>query len=461
MLKRIIVIILILMLVFLSTSCINKANDENATIQIWSYDFENASAYSDAITAILSNAKIFCDKNGIPLDIIRYNEKDISQDDYILKRNAAAANGNLIIIEDANYINDLAKQHADYTKLDNYNKLLDVYKDRFCIPLGVGHLVKYKYNDAINYYNISTDKPLITYDEYLEIKQQMKEKGANFKLNYWEFQQLVDYFLIKNNLKYINEDSEILKDNNNFEKSLKNAIIELCDDFKLYNNNILNADIRYTDSNNSSFNKNDYTIYDKNSDLTLCDFPGSYLLTYYSSYATSDSILDRTFVMDPDAFISPCFFMYKKITNDKIYDLANYIVSENSYMSVVGVKGYYFYSPVFNEKKTKEIFELNDNWQYEGTYKTRTEQGGSDVEKKMYALYNEIYEMLVRNDEKSNLLASYYFTNKEYSNKIYDFIADIIIELSNRDYDYKNEETNKMIDNKIDEFITNFNVHYK
>ena len=165
--------------------------------------------------------------------------------------------------------------------------------------------------------------------------------------------------------------------------------------------------------------------------------------------------------MDPDVFISPCFFMYKKITNDKIYDLANYIVSENSYMSVVGVKGYYFYSPVFNEKKTKEIFELNDNWQYEGTYKTRTEQGGSDVEKKMYALYNEIYEMLVRNDEKSNLLASYYFTNKEYSNKIYDFIADIIIELSNRDYDYKNEETNKMIDNKIDEFITNFNVHYK
>ena len=68
--------------------------------------------------------------------------------------------------------------------------------------------------------------------------------------------------------------------------------------------------------------------------------------------------------------------------------------------------------------------------------------------------------MLVRNKETSNLLASYFFTNVEYSDIIYNFVADMIIELSNKNYDYKNEETNKIIDNKINEFVTNFNVHY-
>ena len=458
MLKKLISAILIVMILFAFASC-NKASNNNATIQIWTYDFINASAYSDALSSILSNAKFFCDSNGIPLEIVLYNEKTISYDDYVLKRNTAAASGNMIIIEDAKYISDLSKQHADYTKLDNYNNLLDVYKNRFCIPLGVGHNVTYKYNDAINYYNISTDNPLITYDEYLEIKQQMKEKGAKFKLSYWEFRQLVDYFLIKNDLRYVNEETKILKDSDDFKKALKNTIIELCDDFKLYNNSKLDPDIRYTDISNRTFNKKDYTIYDENSELVLCDFPGSYLITYYGSYAY-DSILDKTFVIDPDIFESPCFFMHKKITNDKIYDVANHIVSESSYLNLVGSRMAYYYSPVFNGEKTKNLFNLNGDWEYEGEFKAKAEKG-SDTDKRTYALFSEIYDAIAKNEEKSNLLARYYYTNKEYREKIHDFVSDIIIELSNESYDYKNQDTNNMIDKKIDEFITNFNIHYK
>ena len=58
-------------------------------------------------------------------------------------------------------------------------------KDRFCIPLGVGHRIKYKFNNAINYYNISTDDPLITYEEYLDIKQQMKKMEQDLNLAMW------------------------------------------------------------------------------------------------------------------------------------------------------------------------------------------------------------------------------------------------------------------------------------
>lgn len=457
MLKRSIFAILIVILIFLCVSCNEGSNSDNATIQVWSYDFINAEAYSKALANTLSNIKFFCEKNEIPLEIMRYSEKDISYDDYVLKRNTAVSNGNAIIIEDARYINDLAKHHADYTKLENYDNLLGVYKDKFCIPLGIGHSVLYRYNDAINFYDINTDNPLITYNEYLKIKQQMKEKGARFTLSYLEFKELIDYFLIKNNIKFINEESEILKQSSDFKESLKNAIIELCDDFKLYNNKILSDNLKYNESTIISYNKNDYTIYDENSQLILCDNLESSFITYRGSYV-DNSILDKIFVIDPDVFISPSFFMYKKITNDKIYDLANYIVSESSYFYVAGLGPYY--APVFNGEKTRKMFYLNDDWQYEGEFKAKAEKGG-DVDKRTYALFSEIYEVIARNEDKSNLLTSYYYTNREYSEVIHNLIADTIIELSNKSYDYKNEDINKMIDDKIDEFVTNFNIHYK
>ncbi len=456
MLRSSIFAILVIILIFICVSCNDGTSNDNATIQVWSYDFINTEAYSKALADTLSNIKFFCEKNEIPMEIMRYSEKDISYDDYVLKRNAAVSNGNAIIIEDASYIHDLAKHHADYTKLENYNNLLDVYKDKFCIPLGIGYSVLYRYNDAINFYGINTDNPLITYNEYLEIKQQMKEKGARFKLNYLEFKELIDYFSIKNNIKFINEESEILKQSSDFKESLKNTIIELCDDFKLYNNKILSDNLKYNENTIISYNKNDYTIYDENSLLILCDNLESSFITYRGSYV-DNSILDKTFVIDPDVFISPSFFMYKKITNDKIYDLANYIVSESSYFYVAGLGPYY--SPVFNGEKTRKMFYLNDDWQYEGEFKAKAEKGG-DVDKRTYDLFSEIYEVIARNEDKSNLLTSYYYTNREYSETIYNLIADIIIELSNKNYEYS-EEINKMIDNKIDEFVTNFNIHYK
>ena len=89
MFKKFISIILITIILFTISAC--GINNDNATIQIWSYDFDNAEAYSDAVSSILSEAKLFCDNNGIPVEIIRYNEKTMSYDDYVLKRNAAAA----------------------------------------------------------------------------------------------------------------------------------------------------------------------------------------------------------------------------------------------------------------------------------------------------------------------------------------------------------------------------------
>jgi len=451
--KKFIAIILIIMMILLS-SC-GKANNDNAKIQIWCYDFGNAGYYSSAVASIMASSKLFCEKNGIQLEIVRYDEKTLSHDDYVIKRNAAAANGNMIIIEDARFMHDIAMQHADYTELDNYDSLLGAYKDKYCIPLGVGYRSTTINNDAINYYGINTDKPIITYNDYLEIKQQMKEKGARFRVNLTEFSEILDYHIENNGLKFVNYDSDVLKDNNKFKKSLKSAIISACDDFILYNYGYLNVDDVYSKNESGR----DYVIYDENSELTIYDNSDIYSLAGYNDVSSiGETILNKTVVIDPEStFLSPCFYMYKKITNNKIYDLANHIVNETSYL--YATERNHFYSPVFDKERTREILELDENWEYNGAFKINAERG-QEKDAKMYKLVNDTFEMLVKDEETSKLIASYYYVNREYSNKISSFVANILSELSKEKFNYKDEEINKTIDNKIDEFITNFNVHY-
>ena len=196
------IIIIVLILITLLTTLISckSINDDNAVIQIWYYDYAAhmpMNWYSLALSQVIASAKTFCEKNEIPYEIVAYDEKTLTYNDYLLKRNIAASQGNMIIIEDARYLTDIAKHHADYSKLDNYSNLLNMYKDKYSIPLGVNYHVGIINNKVINYYGISTDKPLITYVDYLELKQEMKEKGAKFKFNQKEFSQMIEYHLNK------------------------------------------------------------------------------------------------------------------------------------------------------------------------------------------------------------------------------------------------------------------------
>ena len=243
--RKIISITLIIMMMFTFTSC-NSVKNDNATIQIWWYNYSYSGGYTKAIQNVLFQLEFYCKENGIPIEVVIYGEDTLAYEDYILKRNVAMANGNMITIEDADNMWDISKQHADYTKLENYENLLESFKDRFCIPLGVYYGAMDINLDAIKYYDINIDKSLITYDEYLEIKQKMKENSARFKMNLYEYSDIADYYIVKHGLKYVNETSEILSDNNKFKTALKNAIIGTCDDIILYNDSHLNLDDIYS-----------------------------------------------------------------------------------------------------------------------------------------------------------------------------------------------------------------------
>ena len=425
MLKRVIAIILIIMFVFLCTSCNKKTNDENATIQLWCYNDKNNFIYSNALASILSNAKYFCEKNNIPLEIVSYDNNTISYDDYILKRNIAAASGNMIIIDDIRYLQGLEKEHADYSKLENYENLFSVYKNKFCIPLGIPYDGLRINNEAIKYYGIHTDEAIMTYNEYLEIKQQMKSNGARFKMNEGELSDTIHHFLIKNGLIMI-EENNINIDKIKFKESLKDAITDICDDLILYNNAYLDVDeIKFQDI---SFD-GEHTIYDENSKLTLLDGNSTTTeyITRFSVLEGYESIEDIKIVIHP-RYIGrfPSFYMYKKITNDKIYDLANSIVNDTTYINISGWDSgtERIATPVLDTVKTREMFGVDKNWECNNTYKLKADNG-QEKYIKLCNVINSMFEILFKDESKSKLIASYYFNYNQYKNA-YGYMPEVI-----------------------------------
>lgn len=452
--KKLISIIMISMMLMILTSCNIIKNDDNATIQIWWYDYDNAGYYSKALETAIRKVELYCQGNNIPVEIVRYGEDTLAYEDYVLKRNSAMANGNMITIDDGRSLQDVAKYHADYSKAENYDKLLDVYKNRFCVPLGMGYETIGIDNELLAYYDMDVDKILILYDDYLEIKQQLKEKGAKFKLNKREWNEILNYHLAKNGLAYIDEQNEITKNTNELKETVKKTIIEVYEDFKLYNGDY-EASISMNEKKESI---QDYFIFDTNTGLKLADSSkGFNMMTNYIDYTElNDDILKMTFVVNNNIFVSPCAYMHKKITNDKIYDVFNELISDSYYKSLSTTHPY---APILNTEKVKEFLEVDENWEYNGLL-IGGAMNGIEKNKKVVNLINETYEMLIKDKEKSENIASNYFKNGNFTSHIYNCVSDLSRYLINEKLDYNDKKVDDALNQKIDEFITNLNVLY-
>ena len=408
--KRYIAILIIIIMITTSLmiliSCVKKDNskvdnfttnkddlkDNNVKksadkIQLWYYTGIDDN-YTEYVLKIVDSAKKFCSANNIPLETFGYDVETLTIEDYKLKRNTAAASGNMIIIEDINYIRDLSKLHADYTKLDNYDKLLSAYRDRFCIPLGSQYSANYIETYAIQYYGISTDKLIITYIDYLKIKQEMKKKGAKFELNHKELAYLMNYYLHMNGLLYIDEESKFLSNNDNLKEILKKTILDILNEIILYYNGNLDT---YKNTTDSMFMQR---IYDKNSGLVLENSKAKSiknLIEPRDFLRQIEDVDNKIFYYNPFGFsYSPSFFMHKKITNENIFDLANHIVSEETYL--FANERYIYYAPIFNIDKAKDILKVNNNLEFVGEY-----EGDSRIRE----IINYAYEMLVKNENTS------------------------------------------------------------
>lgn len=450
--KRLISIILIIMLLLSLASC-NTSKNDNATIQLWNYNYSDAWGYSEAVENVILKIKLYCDANNIPLEIVKYNQDTLSYEDYILKRNAAMASGNMITIDDARRLKDIAKYHADYSKVENYDKLLDMYKDKFCIPLGVGYQNFGISNEILDEYDINVDKPVILYNDYLEIKQELKEKGAKFKLSTVEWYEIIEYYLLKNGLVNLDEKSNLIENTEELKKVIKKTVIEVYEDFKLYNGYYEGLAL-ISDKDKKVYNQ-DRMIVDLNSGIRLYDGnQESKMLSEYAGYSEmNDDILDYTFVINNTVFLSPCVYMHKKITNDKIYDVFNELINDSYYRSLSRL---HIYSTVHNTETVRKYLELDDNWEYNGLLKNSS----LEKHKKQLSITNESYRKLIKDEKESEIILGYYFGNSAQSISISGYVDELAKYIITGKLDYNDKNVDDELNRKIDECINNMKVHY-
>ncbi len=461
----ILLIIIILILITMLSSC-NSGNektigenivkDSNDKIQLWYYIYKDDMLSSNIILEIVSYAKSFCAKNKIPLEVFAYDDEILAHKDYIFKRNLAAANGNMIIIEDKNDLTDLAKHHADYTKLENYDKLIDGYKNRYVIPMGVNYLVGTLKNEILQYYNVTPSDKLIMYTEYLNIKQEMKKKGAKFLLNYGEFHQLIDYYLYLNEVLFIDDGTDIFSNNSEIEALIKEIAIEVYDDILLY----YNTDFKTI---NENFNYG-FDIIDNNSEMSIsAKHAGG--IDYFIDPRYMEELDKKTFYIDPFTRMhTPNFFMHKKITNGRIYELANYLISEDIYSRYEELDRKLYdnfchvdYMPVFKIDKIKELLHLNEDLEFVNKLNTTSQE--------VIDLINNVYEVHVKDEEKSKEAADSFFFDdqaRRINHYVKLIVLDIVERLADGDklekYDPNNVEINKIMDDKIKELILEYNI---
>lgn len=448
-----VILFTVLISLVISTSC-NKKNSENAEIQLWYYSYGPGFGYEQNIKYLAKDIKNFCDRNNIPLKVMGYDEKVLSYEDYVLKRNLATIDGNMIIIEGVDNMWDISEKHADYTKLKHYNKIFDEHKDKYCIPLGICNAYQVVNRDILDYYDIKLDKSIITYDEYLNIKQELKEKGAKFYLNPNEYNEILYYYINKHDLLYVNNTSDIYKDEEKLKSSLKSAIIEICEDYITYKDrNKLDSDeINNRDSENIIDENSNLRIYAKNA-------RGPIALAAYSSFNEDyESIKNNILVVGKYCPQSPSFYMDKKITNERIWEVANYIVSDSGYESVSKSNhGVVVYSPIMSTEITNKVLGFNESLEYVGIFKDEVANG---VEKyiHIYKLIDEVYERTVKDEEMRKILAKYVYSDSNYRAKIVPFVSKTVRKLSESGFDYNNETLNKSLDEDINEFIKNLHI---
>jgi hypothetical protein len=473
--KRIIIVIsifvIILLFVILKFNNNYGAMYNSDEIQLWFYDSDS---YGIGVSKIIvRKVEEFCVSNNIPLKIFEYNKDTMTYQDYLLKRNISAATGNMITIDDARNLIEISKHHADYTKLENYNNLLNIHKNRYCIPLGINCGLRTIDNEILEYYDIKTNKKIITYNEYLEIKQEIKEKSAKFKLNILEYSELIDYYLNKNGIIFVDKESENIKDSNKFKEILKKSIIELCNDIKL------NYDGKLDKKNFDDNNESNGELYDENSNLLFADsIGGTYCITNpimanpYHPFGIKD-ILNKTLFISNFSQHSPSLYMHKKITNKKIYDIANYILSESCYSFLY--EGYSIYMPTFDTPYVRNIFQVNERWEYIGNPDETSTVKKEDIK----SILDEVFKVFIK-DQLSEVYDYYYLNTKNTisdingvnsaNNLINNFIEEIIFDiaknlsednlvLSLENFDSQNPEIIKIIDDKVNQFVDNFYVH--
>lgn len=386
-------------------------------------------------------------ENNIEVRVKKYSNEELSHDDFALKRNTMLQSNEAdIVFDTADNLYEIKNKCGDYSKLSTYENIWDNLKGYYCIPLFLESKADKLNDEAFEVYGIKPEKNVLTRQEYYEIKQLMKEKGARFALNKCEIMELAEYYITKNNMRIKESDVRYIVD----EDALKQTILEVYEDIRSNYNEFDESKLKDFDS--------DYEIRDEVTGEIIRDWHTS-LFRYMSNYEeiidyvynlegyedrkSSDSsiFIDDIAVQAGRNFEYPSLFI-RKNSSDEVYKAASVLFTGKYYKTISPPSQKSGYSPVIDTPEIREYINVDENWNYIG----EVYNNGADT--KGVELHNRYYEIL-RQKDISNI-----FTSREFRETVPDFIVEEIEKI------IKKPEQISNLDKDIDGFIVNLNIRH-
>jgi len=429
------------------TACSSNVNQEveDDTIKIWWYEEDGGvdgnTNYNFVMNKAIEKLKFDAELNDMKIDINKYSYKDLSYEDYVLKRNAAVSYGDVnVIFDTVDNLYQLRDKAGSYEKIESYKKIFDNFKNQYCIPIFPDMRVNFVNTDVLEKYNIQPQN-VITLSEYYEIKQSMKKEGAKFKLNDKELWELIDYYIMKNNAEVSTKDGKFDID----KESVKNTILEVVDDLNNYYDYSLN-DIEADDT--------EYKIYEQTSGYEFSGLMYNFSALSYEEYDNNRPSIEKSTIVIMDnnyfKFTIPCVFIPENNKSEDSYKLANVLLNDGFQNSLYDMG----FGVITNSEKIKELIGFDENWNYVGV----KDAVGADGQKFVTKIYpkkdeDKLYELLTKGYEiiRSKDMSGF-FMDSSYDNELSGFIYSEILNIikNNNKFDNFNED--------MDDFITNLNV---
>lgn len=438
-------IVYVVFVVILVTSCSQRIYNHNNEakkddiIRIWYYNYVDHIDEKLVIDTAMLEVGNFAKKNNIGIELTEYKSDELSYDDYILKRNVAVAGKAVdIVIDTAGSLYTIRNQCGDYKKISTYENIFENFKGKYCIPLFLYNMASFIDKTPFDEYNVKTDD-VISYQEYYEIKQKMKEAGARFVLNKYEMMELEQYYITKNKAKIIENNGKYTIDND----IVKRTILDIYNDIKKYYEDIDEKKLE---------NITDTEIRDEATGRIIRDLNKSYFFQITNYDTIIESIMYDKANISNYIFLmreigrndyTPSLFINKNTERKNVYNAASMLFSCSFYEKLRN-NGLNF-GPIIDTKETREFMSVDENWRYNGPEKF---DFGGNADKKGVALFNECYELFRKGD------TSILFTEKEYRELLPKFIHNEVIETMKNPSNIDNFEEN------ADSFITNVNVKY-
>jgi hypothetical protein len=444
--KKYKILMLIITVIVLTVSCSQQEEDE--TVSIWMYKYEGSHSINELKDFIESQILYYTEENNINVEVIVYSNKEMAEEDYILKRNLALEHGEVDIIIGDMYsgMHQASKYAADYTMMSNYENIFDNFKGQPFIPLASMMNTIILDKQVLESYGVESDK-YITLDEYFEIKQKLKSAGARFKYEAEEHQQLLGYYINKNDLKMISENGQFTIDRQTAIKTVREIAGDIA---KNYDTNIYTIKEEIKSNNNS-----ERIIYYEELGRSFSQ-KGQYNSLKFLSFTADISLPfeDYTVVIENELENSmlriPCMLINKDSSKENTYILASFLLSDKFqsrlYNNITA------YSAITDTPQVRQDTGYNDDRSYKyepGKTKIYNKRlTGKDI-KELIPVVQEAYEIF------KNTNTERFFTPYEYRIALQVFISNEALKVVENP-NYSEEDFNK----SVDQYLTSFNVLY-